>query len=74
MNSATEYTLSGTWNLANVTSTITVLTDENGVITKVHRDQTIKPGKARGDLTITGNQFTLTINGQDPLTGQYTDQ
>jgi hypothetical protein len=69
VNSATEYTLSGTWNLANVTSTITVLTDENGFITQVHRDQTMKPGKATGDLTITGNQFTLIIDGRDPLTG-----
>jgi hypothetical protein len=69
VNSATEYTLSGTWNLANITSTITVLTDENGVITQVHRDQTIKPGKASGELTITGNQFTLTIEGIETLSG-----
>jgi hypothetical protein len=67
--SAAEYALTGTWNLANVTSTITVLTDENGVITQVHRDQTVKPGKAIGDLTISGNQFTLTINGRETLTG-----
>jgi hypothetical protein len=69
VNSPTEYTLSGKWNLANITSTITVNTDENGVITKVHRDQTITPGKASGDLTISGNQFTLTIDVIDTLTG-----
>ena len=70
VNSASEYTLSGTWNLANITSTIIVLTDENGVITQVHRDQTIKPGKASGELTITGNQFTLKINGIETLSGE----
>ena len=69
VNSATQYSLSGTWNLANITSTITVITDENGIVTKVHRDQDITTGKATGDLTITGNQFTLSITGIDTLTG-----
>lgn len=69
VDSATAYSLSGTWNLANITSTITVITDENGNITKVHRDQDITTGQATGQLTITGNTFTLTINGIDTLAG-----
>ena len=66
---ATGYSLAGTWNLANITSTITIITDENGIITRVHRDQDITTAKATGELTVTGNQFTLSINGMDPLTG-----
>jgi hypothetical protein len=68
-DSASSYFLSGTWNLATITSTITVLTNENGTIIKVHRDQDIVPSQAYGELTITGNQFTLSITGIDPLTG-----
>jgi len=64
-----NYFLNGTWNLATVTSTITVNTDENGTITRVHRDQDIIPSKAYGELTITGNEFTLSIEGIDALTG-----
>ncbi len=69
VDTASEYSLSGTWNLANITSTITVITDENGAVIKVHREQDITPGKASGELTVTGNTFTLSINGIDPLTG-----
>jgi len=64
-----NYFINGTWNVANVTSTITVITDENGTIVRVHRDQDIVPTKAYGELTVTGNTFTLSINGLDPLTG-----
>ena len=69
VDSATGYSLGGTWNLANITATITVITDENGAIIRVHRDQDIIPSQASGDLTVTGNTFTLNINGIDPLTG-----
>ena len=69
VDSASGYYLSGTWNLANITSTITVITDENDAIIKVHREQDITPGKAYGELTVTGNTFTLNINGIEPLTG-----
>jgi hypothetical protein len=69
VDSASVYSLSGTWNLANITSTITVITDENGGVIKVHREQDITPGKAYGELTVTGNTFTLNINGIEPLTG-----
>jgi hypothetical protein len=67
--SATEYSLAGTWNLANVTSTITVITDESGIVLKVHRDQDITTAKASGELTVEGNQFALNINNMDPITG-----
>ena len=69
VDSATAYSLSGTWNLANVTSTITILTDDSGAITKIHRDQDIITSKASGKLTVTGNTFTLNIEGINPLTG-----
>jgi hypothetical protein len=69
VNSATDYALTGTWNLANITSTITIITDENGGIVKVHRDQDITTDKAAGVLTITGSTFTLSIIGMDQLTG-----
>jgi hypothetical protein len=64
-----NYFLNGTWNLATVTSTLTILTNENGTITRVHRDQDITPTQAYGELTITGNQFTLNITGIDSLSG-----
>ena len=41
--SATNYNLTGTWNLATVTSTVTIITDENGTITHIHRDQDVSP-------------------------------
>lgn len=69
VDSATTYSLSGTWNLANVTSTITVLTDEKGTIIKVHRDQDITTAKVTGDLTVTGNTFTISITNLDALNG-----
>ncbi len=59
VDSASGYALSGTWNLANITATITVITDDNGIITKVHREQDITPSQASGELTVTGNTFTL---------------
>ena len=68
-SSNSNYFINGTWNVANVTSTITIVTNENGTIVKVHRDQDIVPMKAYGELNVTGNTFTLSINGLDPLTG-----
>lgn len=64
-----NYFLDGTWNVANVTSTVTVITDENGTIIRVHRDQDVVSMQAYGELTATNNRFTLTITGLDPLTG-----
>lgn len=67
----TDYIISGTWNLSTVTSQVTVITNAEGEITKVLRNQEILPGKAYGELTVTDNwsKFTLAIDGIDPLTG-----
>ncbi len=64
-----NFTFSGTWNYAKVTSTVTVYTDENGTITRVHRDQDATPLTASGELKISGGNFTLSINGIDTLSG-----
>jgi len=64
-----SYYIDGTWKVANVTSTVTFITDENGTIVRVHRDQDIVPMTAYGELTVTGNEFTLSIEGMEPLTG-----
>jgi hypothetical protein len=69
-NSTTgTYFLNGTWTISTITSTTTINTDVNGTITHVHRDQDITPTQAYGELAISNNQFTLTITGQDPLSG-----
>jgi hypothetical protein len=64
-----EYFLNGTWTVSKIESTITVYTNENGTVIRVHRDQDITPTQAYGELLINGNQFTLTIDGQDQLSG-----
>jgi hypothetical protein len=69
-NSTTgTYFLNGTWTISTITSTTTINTNVNGTITSVHRDQDITPTQAYGELSISGNQFTLTVNGQDILSG-----
>ena len=69
VNSGSSYFLDGTWNISKVISTITVITNEDGTITKVHRDIDTTPTQAHGELTVTGTQFTLNIDGQDQLSG-----
>lgn len=64
-----SYFLSGTWNFAKVTSTVTITTSDDGTITHIHRDQDVSPIRANGELSITSNQFTLKINGIDQLSG-----
>lgn len=66
-----DYFLNGTWNLYTVTSKITVITDENNTIVKVHRESDTQVSKAYGELNVTSNwtKFTLNINGQDELSG-----
>jgi len=67
-----DYYLNGTWNLYTVTSNITVYTDENDVIVKVHRESDTQISKANGNLNVTDNwtKFTLSIEGQPDLTGK----
>ena len=70
-SSDSDYVISGTWNLTTVTSNVTILTNDDGEITKVLRDQEIVPQTAYGELTVTDNwtKFTLAIDNIDPLTG-----
>ncbi|MGD6934480.1 MAG: hypothetical protein ACQCN5_09770 [Candidatus Bathyarchaeia archaeon] len=66
-----DYFLNGTWNIYTVTSSITVITDENNTIVSVHRDSDTQVSQANGNLTITDNwsKFTLKIDNQDDLSG-----
>ncbi len=70
-SSASDYVISGIWNLATVKSNVTILTDENNEIIKVLRDQDIDVERANGELVVTDNwtKFTLTIDGIPSLTG-----
>lgn len=67
----TNYFLNGTWSVYTVVSNVTIITDENGQITNVHRTSDTSVQKAYGELVVTDNwtKFTLSINGIDPLTG-----
>jgi hypothetical protein len=64
-----NYQISGTWNVATVKANITIITNDNGLITRVLRNQDISVKQATGELAITGNTFTLTLSDMDPLTG-----
>lgn len=69
-NSATStYFINGTWNFATVTSTVTIITNANGNITRVIRNQDISPQRLYGELTVTGNTFNLKLGDMDALTG-----
>jgi len=67
----TNYFLNGTWNVYTVISNITVITDDEGQITNVHRSADTSVQKVYGELKVTdnGTKFTLAINGIAPLTG-----
>ncbi len=66
-----NYFLNGTWNLYTITSNVTIITDENNTIVSIHRDQDVQASKAYGALNVTDNwsKFTLSIDGQDVLSG-----
>jgi hypothetical protein len=66
-----NYFINGTWNVFTVKSTVTIITNANGNITRVLRNQDISSQKAYGELTVTDNwnKFTLAIRGIDLLTG-----
>jgi hypothetical protein len=65
--------LNGTWNVYNVTSIFTVNTDSSGNIIsfKSSKDGVALASNAYGELKVSSNggNFTLSINGVDPLTG-----
>jgi hypothetical protein len=71
VGTGSNFFLNGTWSVFNVTSTVTILTNSEGDITNIHRDQDVKVSKAYGELNVTDNwtKFKLTITGLDPLTG-----
>jgi hypothetical protein len=68
-----SFYLNGTWNVFQITTTFTINTDSTGNITGFNRNQNAAAiaTKAYGELTVaeTGSNFTLAINGVDPLTG-----
>ena len=66
-----NYLLTGTWTVAKVTANITIITNENGTIARVLRNQDITTQKVYGELTVTNNwsKFTLALTGMDDLTG-----
>ena len=68
-----SFFMNGTWNVWNITATITIITDANGKITAVNTDQNaVKLAtQAYGELVVPSSwsTFTLTINGVDPVSG-----
>jgi hypothetical protein len=69
--SATNYVLDGSWKVFTVISNVTIITNDQGQITNIHRSTDTSMQKADGELKVTDNwtKFTLSINGIDPLTG-----
>jgi hypothetical protein len=64
------YTITGSWNVATVTSSVTITKNEAGEITNVQRksETNVEP-KVSGTLVVTAmNTFTLTLTGEDTLT------
>lgn len=66
-----NYFLNGTWNVYTTTSNVTIITNDDGYITSVHRSSDTSVKKAYGELNVTNNwsKFTLSINGIDQLLG-----
>jgi hypothetical protein len=66
-----NYFLNGTLKVYTTTSQVTIITNDDGDITSVHRTSDSSVMKAYGELNVTNNwsKFTLAINGIDPLTG-----
>ncbi len=68
-----DFFMNGTWNVWQIDSEITVITNSAGDIVSFHRDQNgvALATKAYGELKVINNwaNFTLTIDGVDPLTG-----
>ena len=68
-----DFFLNGTWTVYQVTTNFTIITDISGTITSFHRSQdaTALVSNAYGELTVKDSwaNFTLAINGVNPLTG-----
>src|SRR3972149_7322167 len=69
-----NFFISGEWNVYNVTSNVTIITNSNGEITNIHRESDTEVGKVYGELSVTDNwgEFTLTLDGYDTLSGSVT--
>lgn len=72
----TNFFLNGTWNVNKVTSDITIITNDDGDIVRVHRESDTDVAKVYGELNVTDNwtKFQLQLTGYDPLTGSVTRQ
>ena len=68
-----SFFLNGTWNVFKVMTNFTITTDSTGNITGFNRNQNAVAvaSNAYGELKVasSGSNFTLSINGVDPLTG-----
>jgi len=71
---ANNFFLNGTWNVNKVNSTITIITNDNGDIVKVHRESDTEVAKVYGELNVTDSwsKFKLQLTGYDALTGSVT--
>src|SRR4030066_9633 len=69
-----NFFISGEWNVYNVTSNVTIITNSNGEITNIHRESDTDVGKVYGELSVTNNwkEFTLVLDGYDTLYGNVT--
>jgi hypothetical protein len=69
-----SFFLNGTWNVNKVTTNMTIIVNDEGVVTSMHREQDLSliASKAYGELMVssTGNNFTLKIDEIDALNGQ----
>jgi hypothetical protein len=69
----TSFTISGYWDVAKITVSVTVIKDESGEIIKVSWEYTIEKivENAEGQLqaSLTPPEFVLSITGIDPLSG-----
>jgi hypothetical protein len=69
-----DFFISGEWNVYNVTSKVTIITNGDGEITNIHRESDTDVGKVYGELIITNDwkEFTLALDGYDILYGNVT--
>jgi len=67
-----NFFLNGTWNVYNVTTQTTIITDSDNEITNVHRVSDTTVAKVYGELNVTDNwtKFTLSLTGYDKLSGK----
>ncbi len=67
--SSGSYFINGTWTVATINANVTVITNDEGQIVRVLRNQDSSIQRAYGELSVANNKFTLSINGIDSLSG-----